>query len=67
MRFSKISPLKFPKLAACIIITVLLRPILATGRGDAMKHLVSFLVSVAAGITAYYVCKWLDAFLSLLE
>ena len=52
---------------ACIIIILLLHPTLATERGDAMLHLVFFLESVAAGITAYYVCKWLDAFLSLLE
>ena len=48
------------------IISSLLHPILATGRGDAMR-MRSFLEAVMAGITAYYVCKWLDVLLSLLE
>ena len=54
-------------MAACIIMGTLLHPIPATERGDVMSHLVFFLESVVAGITAYYACKWLDAFFSLLE
>ena len=45
---------------------LLLHPILATGRGDAM-NMQTFLEAVMAGITAYYVCKWLDVLLSFLE
>ena len=54
------NPLLFRK------IYMLLHPILATGRGDDM-HICSFLEAVVAGITAYYVCKWLDVLLSLME
>lgn len=28
--------------------------------GARMEILLSFLVSVAAGVAAYYICKWLD-------
>ena len=48
------------------IMPLLLHPILATGRGDAM-NMQTFLEAVMAGITAYYVCKWLDVLLSFLE
>ena len=35
-------------------------PILATERGcDVMDILLSFLVSIIAGIVVYYICKWL--------
>ena len=35
-------------------------PILATGRGCVMEHLIAFLISVAASVVSYYLCKWLD-------
>ncbi len=28
--------------------------------GESMELLITFLVSVVAGIVAYYICKWLD-------
>ena len=28
--------------------------------GERMEILLSFIVSVAAGIATYYICKWLD-------
>ncbi len=35
-------------------------PNLATEGGERMEILLSFIVSVAAGIATYYICKWLD-------
>lgn len=35
-------------------------PIWQQKGGESMEILLSFLVSVAAGIAAYYICKWLD-------
>ena len=35
--------------------------------GSDIMNVGSFFESVAAGMTAYYVCKWLDVLLSLLE
>jgi hypothetical protein len=33
----------------------------ATGGGVIMlEYIISFIVSVVAGIVAYYICKWLD-------
>lgn len=29
--------------------------------GDPMEMVVSFLLSIIASITAYYICKWLDS------
>lgn len=41
--------------------TMLSHQYLATGGGVWMEVVVSFLVSVVAGIAAYYICKWLDS------
>ena len=55
------------KILTYIVTTVAIRyntyvvaPNLATERGVGVSILISFLVSVAASIIGYYVCKWLD-------
>jgi hypothetical protein len=40
---------------------------LAAGRRVAVIRIRQFLEAVLAGVVAYYVCKWLDALLSLME
>ena len=42
------------------ILNSLAHPTPATGGGEHMAILIAFLVSVAAGITCHYICKWLD-------
>lgn len=31
------------------------------------KHVLSFVKAIAASVVAYYVCKWLDALISVLQ
>ena len=31
-----------------------------TGGGESMDILLTFFLSVAAGIVSYYICKWID-------
>ena len=33
----------------------------ATGGGEHMEIVISFLVAVAAGVTCHLICKWLDS------
>ena len=45
----------------CGIIYTVVAPSLATeGGGVHLNILISFLVSVVAGVVSYYICKWLD-------
>ena len=39
---------------------MLSHPILQQKGGAFVNSMVSFLVSVGAGIVSYYICKWLD-------
>jgi len=43
------------------IMTMLSYRYLATGGGVFIDIIISFLVSVMAGVVAYYICKWLDS------
>ena len=42
------------------ILTLLSHPIWQQKGGAYVAILISFLVSVIAGIVSYYICKWLD-------
>ena len=42
------------------IITSVATPRLAQKGGVALEIFISFLVSVMASVTAYYICKWFD-------
>ena len=46
--------------AHCDIIPMLSHPIRQRKGGVHMDSILSFLVSVMAGIVSYYICKWLD-------
>ena len=41
-------------------LTVLSNRYPATGGGEHMEIVISFLVTVAAGVTCHLICKWLD-------
>lgn len=45
----------------CVIMPLLSYRYLATGGGVHVDGVISFIVSVVAGIIAYYICKWLDS------
>ena len=45
----------------CDILTVLSNRYPATGGGEHMEIVISFLVAVAAGVTCHLICKWLDS------
>ncbi|MBQ8940726.1 MAG: hypothetical protein IJ062_02740 [Firmicutes bacterium] len=48
-------------LSECVTITVLSLPILATERGsECMNSWTNFVLSIAAGVIANIICKWLD-------
>ena len=42
-----------------VIIIVLSLPPTQEG-GEIMSIIIAFLISVAAGVVSYYICKWLD-------
>ena len=42
------------------IIDLLPSPILVQEGGIALDILISFIISVIAGVVAYYICEWLD-------
>ena len=42
------------------ILTVLSNRYPATGGGEHMEIVISFFVTVAAGVTCHLICKWLD-------
>ena len=50
----------FLKKEICGIIFFVVIPNPATEGGVGVGYIASFLVSVIAGIVAYYICKWLD-------
>ena len=45
----------------CVIIIYVATPIQAQERGGFMEIIISFIISVMAGVVAYYICKWLDS------
>lgn len=44
-----------------VILTALSNRDPATGGGEHMEIVISFLVAVAAGVTCHLICKWLDS------
>ena len=50
----------FHKNNAHVIILLLSLPIWQRKGGYCLEFIISFLVSVAAGVISYYICKWLD-------
>ena len=46
---------------SCVILTALSNRDPATGGGEHMEIVISFLVAVAAGVTCHLICKWLDS------
>ena len=53
---------KAPMEGALVIYYKCYRPILVTERGciKMFEILISFTISIVAGITCHYICKWLD-------
>ena len=47
-------------LCTSYIIMMLSPPVVAVKGGDAVEILLSFMISVMAGIVANYICKWLN-------
>lgn len=43
-----------------VILTVLSHPFWQQEGGVCVEILISFLISIMAGIVSYYICKWLD-------
>lgn len=54
------SILAFSEHIFCVILTMLSNRNPATGGGERMELVISFLVTVAAGVTCHLICKWLD-------
>ena len=50
----------FHSVLSCVILTALSNRDPATGGGEHMEIVISFLVAVAAGVTCHLICKWLD-------
>ena len=44
----------------CVIMGLLPSPILVQKGGLTVDLLISFIISVIAGVVAYYICEWLD-------
>ena len=51
----------FHSVLSCVILTALSNRDPATGEGEHMEIVISFLVAVAAGVTCHLICKWLDS------
>ena len=51
----------FHSVLSCVILTALSNRDPATGGGEHMEIVISFLVAVAAGVTCHLICKWLDS------
>ncbi len=51
----------FHSVLSCVILTALSNRDPATGGGEHMEIVISFLVAVAAGVTCHLICKWLGS------
>ena len=58
IQFKRKSSLLIP--IKCVIMFVLSYRYLATGGGVWMEFVISFFVSVMAGVACHLICKWLD-------